>query len=193
MKVRSSGRASRNLRKSSRVSGYSLEVRPLEDGRRAQGEQSDHGAHLQPLGAPVRQPQHIIEEAVVLIPHAGVFARVAHRRGDPQEMLGELDRQVLIGGTVLRQLHGDLEHILAEERHPGSAVGLLQIAAGWQRRAAVEDPDVVQPQEAALKDVVAGAVFTVHPPGEVEQQLLEGPLEPVEVPLTVSSLLQTGR
>ena len=72
----------------------------------------------------------------------------------------------------------------------GGAVGLLQVAAGRQRRATVKDPDVVQPQEAALEDVVAGAVFAVHPPGEVEQQLLEGALEPVEVPLAVSGLLQ---
>jgi hypothetical protein len=32
---------------------------------------------------------------------------------------------------------------------------LVQLAAGWQRRAAVEDPDVVQPQEPALEHVAS--------------------------------------
>ena len=57
------------------------------------------------------------------------------------------------------------------KRHPGSAVGLLEVAAGGQRRAAVEDTDVVQSQEAALKEVLAKAVFAVHPPAEVQHQL----------------------
>ena len=30
------------------------------------------------------------------------------------------------------QLEGDAEHLLAEERHPGRAVGLLQVATRWQ-------------------------------------------------------------
>ena len=75
-----------------------------------------------------------------------------------------------------RQLDGDLEHVLAEERHPGRAVGLLEVAAGRQRRAAIEDADVVEPEEAALEDVVAGAILAIDPPGEVEQQLVEGAL-----------------
>jgi hypothetical protein len=54
--------------------------------------------------------------------------------------------------------------------HPGAAVGLLQVAAGRQRRAAVEDADVVEPQKTALEGIVAGAVLAVHPPGKVESQ-----------------------
>src|SRR5215831_5667064 len=104
-------------------------------------------------------------------------------------MLRELDCHIRIGWSVPRQLHGDLGHVLTEERHPGSAIGLLQVATGWQRRAAVKDPYIVEPQEAALEDVPSGAVFAVHPPGEVEQQLMEGALEPVEVPLAVPGLL----
>ena len=71
-----------------------------------------------------------------------------------------------------------------EQRHPGGAVRLLEMSARRQRSAAVEDADVVEPEEAALEDVVAGAVLAVDPPGEVEQQLLEGALEPVEVGLS---------
>jgi hypothetical protein len=154
---------------------------PFEDGHRAQGEQAHHGAHLQTLGPAVRQPEHVVEEPVLLVPHPHVLAGADHRRCDPQEMLDELDAHVEIGWPFERQLRGDLEHVLGEERHPGGAVGLLQVPAGRQRRAAVEDADIVQSQEAALEDVVAGAVLAVHPPGEVQRQLVEGALEPFEV------------
>ena len=57
--------------------------------------------------------------------------------------------------VVHGEFDGDVEHVLAVQRHPGGAVGLLEVAAGRQRRAAVEDADVVQAEEAALEDVVA--------------------------------------
>ena len=52
-------------------------------------------------------------------------------------------------------------------------------AAGQVR--AVERPDVVEPEEAALEEVVPVGVLAVDPPGEVEQQLVEDPLEEVVV------------
>ena len=70
-----------------------------------------------------------------------------------------------------------------KQRHPGGAVGLLEVAAGRQRRAAVEDADVVEAEEAALEHVPAVAVLAVDPPGEVEQQLLEDALEQLAVAL----------
>src|SRR5437773_7087926 len=99
-------------------------------------------------------------------------------------MLDELDGHVGIGRPVHGQFAGDLDHGLAVERHPGRAIGLLQIPTSRQRRAAVEYPDVVEPEEASLESVVAGAVLAVHPPGEVERKLVEGALEPVEVALS---------
>ena len=63
-----------------------------------------------------------------------------------------------------------------EEGHPRGAVRLLQIAAGRQRRAAVEDADVVEAEEAALEHVLAEPVLAVHPPGEVQQSLLNAAL-----------------
>ena len=105
-------------------------------------------------------------------------------------MLDELERHVLVVRIGHRQLDGDLEHVLAEQGHPGGAVGLLQIAAGRQRRAAVEHADVVEAQEAALEDVPPRAVLAVDPPGEVQQQLLEAALEPVPVALARLRLFQ---
>src|SRR5262249_23692618 len=70
----------------------------------------------------------------------------------------------------------------AVEPHPGRAVGLLQEVAGRQRPRAVEDADVVQAEEAAGEDVPPAGVLAVDPPGEVQQQLLEGPLQKAGAP-----------
>ena len=54
---------------------------------------------------------------------------------------------------MLGEDEGDLQHVLAVERHPRGAVGLLERAAGRQRRAAIEDADVVEAEKAAVEDV----------------------------------------
>ena len=105
-------------------------------------------------------------------------------------MLDELLNQVRIHRSCERQLHGDLEHVLAEQRHPSGSIRLVQVSAGRQRRAAIEHPDVVQSQEAALEDVGPCAVLAIHPPREVEQQLLERALQPVEVTRSAPGFLQ---
>ena len=55
------------------------------------------------------------------------------------------------------------------------------IFAAGQRLAAVEDADVVEAQEAALENVPALRVLAIHPPGEVEQQLVEDALQEVAI------------
>src|SRR5262249_55999459 len=83
--------------------------------------------------------------------------------------------------VLARQLQRDPQHVEAVHAHPGGAVGLLEVAAGRQRRRAVEDPDVVEAEEAALEDVPAVGVLAVDPPGEVEQELVEDPLQEAPV------------
>src|SRR6185312_17262092 len=46
-----------------------------------------------------------------------------------------------------------------------------------ERSGTIEDPDVVEPEEAPGEEVVAVGVLAVDPPGEVEQELLEDALE----------------
>jgi len=88
--------------------------RPFEGRRRAEREQADHRANFEVLRFAVRQPQHVVEEAVFFVPHPLVFAQVHHRRADPEEVLGELQRHVGVIFVGHRQFDGDLEHILAE-------------------------------------------------------------------------------
>ena len=84
-------------------------------------------------------------------------------------------------GSLLGQDERDLDHVLAVEGHPGGPVGLLQRAAGGQRRAAVEDADVVEAQEAAGEDVAAVGVLAVQPPVEVERETVERALQELAV------------
>ncbi len=62
------------------------------------------------------------------------------------------------------------------------------MAAGGQRGAPVKNADVVETQEASLEDVLAEAVLAVHPPGEVEEQLVERRPEEIEVRLAAQGL-----
>jgi hypothetical protein len=146
----------------------------------AQGQEPHHGAHLEPLGAAVGEPQQVIIEAVLFVPHA-VLVGPVHPRGDKEEMLHELVYHILVGRVVGGEFYGEFEHVLREERHPRRAIRLLQMPACRERRAAVEDADVVEAEEAALEDVLAEPVLAVHPPGEVQHQFVECGLEEVQV------------
>ena len=154
----------------------------LDHRRGAERQQADQRAHLEAHRLAVGQPQHVVEEAVLLVPHlVAVPAAAVHGVGDPHEMLDELEGHLLIDRVLLGQDEGDLQHALAVERHPRRAVGLLQRAAGRQRRAAVEDADIVEAEEAAGEDVAARRVLAVDPPVEVQHQAVERVLEELAV------------
>jgi hypothetical protein len=60
--------------------------------------------------------KNVVEESVFFVPQfVGVLAETVHGASNPEEMFDEF--------------HGNGEHVLAKERHPGSAVGLFQEAA----------------------------------------------------------------
>src|SRR5690348_291942 len=103
-------------------------------------------------------------------------------------MVAELDCHVFVKGVTPRNFDSDLEHNLAEERHPGSAVGLLEVTASRQRRAAVEHTNVIQPKKATLERPLAKAILAVHPPAEVQRQFGEGTLEELNVALSFERL-----
>ena len=117
----------------------------------------------------------IVEEPVLLVPQP------IHRGGDRGEMLEELGRDVLVGPVMVGEAERHLEHVEAVFRHPRGAVGLLEHAPAGQRRRAVEGSDVVEPEKPALEHVVAERVLAVHPPGEIDQELVEDAREEVEV------------
>src|SRR5687767_9871582 len=104
-----------------------------------------------------------------------------HRVRDIEEMLKELAGDVLVNRIVQRELEGDAEHVEAIHRHPTGSVGLLEASAGGQWFRAIEDADVIEAEKATFENIVAGGVLTVHPPGEIHEQLVEGAFEKLAI------------
>ena len=52
-------------------------------------------------------------------------------------------------------------------------------SAAGQRFGSIEEADVVEPEESAGEDVLALDVLSIHPPCEVQQQLLKRALEEI--------------
>ncbi len=112
---------------------------------------------------------------------------VVHRGGDVGEVLEELGGDVLVGTVVHRERDRDLEHVEAVTRHPCRAVALLEELSGRHRRRAIDGSDVVEPEEAALEDVVVRLVLAVHPPREIDEQLVEHAFQEAVVPVAVDA------
>src|SRR5262249_18434524 len=55
-----------------------LDEFPLKESDRAQRKQAYQRTNLQALTAAIGKPQHVVEEPVLLIPHAGVFTGARH-------------------------------------------------------------------------------------------------------------------
>src|SRR4030095_16542034 len=83
--------------------------------------------------------------------------------------------------VVPREFERDAHEVERIHRHPRGAIGLVDEAARGQRSAAVEAADVVEAEEAALKNIPALCVLPVHPPSEVEHELVENAFEEGEV------------
>src|SRR5215467_8279149 len=102
-------------------------------------------------------------------------------------MLEEFGRQVFVNRIGLGQFKRHGKHREAVETHPGGAVRLLQKSSGRQRLRSVEHTNVIEAEEATREKIVAFGVLAIHPPGKVEQQLLEHAFEKRSVPLATRS------
>ena len=100
----------------------------------------------------------------------------------------ELDEHIFVAWVFNSELTGEPDHVLREERHPGSTVRLFQITARRQWGAAVENPDVVESEKATLENVLAKTILAVNPPCEVHQELVERPLNKVYIDRPVQCL-----
>ena len=47
------------------------------------------------------------------------------------------------------------------------------MAAIGERGAAIEDADVIKPEESAFENIFAFRIFPIHPPGKGEEQFVE--------------------
>ena len=122
--------------------------------------------------------QHIVVKFILLVPEPdSLAAEIVHRAGDPEEMLEEFGRDIFVNRILARELERDAHHVQAKHSHPAGAVALLEMAAVGQRRAPIEDADVIEPEKAALENILALGIFAVHPPGESDQQFVEDGFE----------------
>ena len=132
----------------------------------------------------IGQGQYVIEKAFLLVPCARpIVAHAVERLGDIDKMLKKLGRHFFVGFVVLGQFQGHFEHIEAIHGHPSRAVGLFQMPAAWNGRTAVENPNIVQPQKAAFKNVFALRVLPIDPPREVQRQFMKSLFEKNNVAL----------
>ena len=162
----------------------------LEHLHRKQRHQAHHGAYLEEMVAAIGQMEHVVVKAVLLIPELNALtAAIVHGVGDVNKVLEEFAGHILIGHLFACQLEGDGQHIQAVHPHPTGSVGLLQVPASGQRRRTVKHTDVVQAEKPALENVHPVGVLAVHPPGEVQQQLVEDALEKSAVGFASDTLL----
>ena len=141
-----------------------------------------------PVG--VGQGQLIVVEFILLVPQTDAAAsHVGHRLGDVQKMAKKLYGHFFIYRVVQAQFQGDAHHIQRIHRHPGRTVGLIDVPPGRQWLAAIEDADIVESEEPALKNIEFLDVFTVNPPGKVEHHLVEDLFKKGEI--AVASALGT--
>jgi len=106
---------------------------------------------------------------------------MGHRFGDIKKMLEKFGGNVFINTVMQRQFQSDSHQVKAIHRHPAGGVGLINVAAGWQWRAAVEYANIIQPQKATLKDVVVVVILAIDPPGEIDDQLVHDSLQKIQI------------
>ena len=126
--------------------------------------------------------KHVVIKTIFRVPQLDTLAaEVVHRFANIDEVFEEFAGDVFVGGIFSGELERDRQHVQTVHTHPAGAVGLLDVAAGRKRFAAIEHADIVEPEKAALENVAAFGVFAIDPPGEVEQELLENPFEKFSV------------
>ena len=167
----SSGRLAVNAANAIQTSGRVLKTPSSKTVDAVEWKQADHGTDLETLGIADGRDEHIVEKPSASSQRSSLISGAVHRAGDPQKMLQVTGARILEVRVFLGEFECDMEHAVAEKGHPGGAVGLVEMAAGGKRGAAVEDADVIQAQEAPVEDVAPPGVLAVDPPVEVEQQL----------------------
>ena len=83
------------------------------------------------------------------------------------------------------QLNGDIDHGLGVEGHPRRAIGLLEPAAHLCRFSAVKNANIIETKEATLEHTIIICIFSIHPPGKVNQKLVEALFQPLMITLAM--------
>src|SRR5437588_1821686 len=118
--------------------------------------------------------EDIIEEAVVLIPQLIIApAHFFHGGADINEVLEEFGGQNFVNAVVRTQFESNSHQVETKETHPARAIGLFKHSAAGQLLSAINHSDVVETEESAFENVVALAIYAVHPPGNAHEQFVQ--------------------
>ena len=161
--------------------GKFFQQRRIEDFDGKERNQADHRAYFQNNLSPARGAQFVVVKLVCFIPETQAVLVGVDGGGDIEKMLEELGGNVFINWIVQGQFERDAQEVEAIHGHPARAVGLIDVAAGGQRRAAVEHTDVVEAEKATLENVPPLRILAIHPPGEVQQQLVIDAFQEFEI------------
>ena len=164
--------------------GQFFQQRRIEYFHGEQRNQADERAQFHRHVRAVGQAKMVVIKFVLLVPQTErALAHAIDGGGDVEEVFKKFRRDVLVHFVVPREFQRDAQQVQAIHRHPARAVGLVEITARGQGFAAIKNPNVIKAEEAALENVAALRVLAVHPPGEVEQQLVEDAFEKCQVAL----------
>ena len=153
--------------------------------RRAAGSGRPSSARAAARASPSAQVQHVVVEAVLVVPQARRVrrsSRVRRCRRSARRTWSRRPRRRGRARPARARSRSMFRQYIAIQR---GAVGLLEVPPSGSGALRSNDADVVEAEEAALEDVVALGVLAVDPPGEVEQQLVEDALEEVAVAVPV--------
>src|SRR5271156_5983601 len=138
------------------------------------GNQPYQRTHAKFMKLAARKAENVVEEPFFFIPQLVIApAHLFHGCADADEMLEELGSQAFVHRAILGKLESDAHHVQAEKSHPSGGVRLLENGAGGKFFAAVNNGDVVESEKAAFENIQSLAIDLVHPPGEIDQQLMK--------------------
>src|SRR2546430_206318 len=136
--------------------GQRFDQLPLDSFHREQRHEAHERSHLQRQISPARRVQDIIVKLVLLVPKTDpAAADIVHCRGDAEKMFEELCGDIFINMILARELNRDPHQVKRKHSHPTGAIALLEMAPIGERGVSVEHTDVVEPEKAALENVLS--------------------------------------
>src|SRR6266403_2130278 len=116
--------------------------------------------------------QHVVVEFIFFVPETNP-TQIVHSGGNAEKVFEELGCDIFVNVIFTREFDRNSHQIQRKHSHPAGAIALFKMAAIGERFIAIEDSDIIEPEESALKDIITFGIFAIHPPGKGEQKFVE--------------------
>src|SRR5262249_20445621 len=84
---------------------------------------------------------------------------------------------VLIHRIGHRKLERDSKHPQTIGGHPACSIRLIDSSAGGERCASIENTDIIETKKPSLKNIFAIGIFSIDPPGKIQQEFVKNSFE----------------